>query len=198
MEPSLDWAQEEFGYADLGDSRRTARLVQLASALGTRPSLSVPEASGSMACTKAAYRFFANQDIRSQAIMESHVTSSIARMREVETVLAVQDSTSLDWSQHPATTGLGPIDSKRSQGLMVHTTLAMTPEHVPLGVLEQQVWARSEIFHHQDHGKRALAQKESQESTSSGKDSSILSTSPLCSRSLTKIVGNGMTCWGEG
>ena len=162
MEPSLDWAQEEFGHADLGDARRTARLVQLASALGTRPSMSIPEASGSMACTKAAYRFFANQDIRSQAIMESHVASSIVRMREVDTVLAVQDTTSLNWSQYPSTTGLGPIDDHHTQGLMVHTTLAMTPEHVPLGVLEQQVWARSETYHHQDHGKRVLAQKESQ------------------------------------
>ena len=39
-------------------------------------------------------------------------------------------------------TGLGPIDSHKTPGLLVHSVLAATAQGVPLGVLHQQVWAR--------------------------------------------------------
>jgi len=40
--------------------------------------------------------------------------------------------------------GRGPVatSSSRHQGLLAHTTLAISPDRVPLGVLPQQVWAR--------------------------------------------------------
>lgn len=54
-------AEEEFGAAALGDVRRTARLVQLAAALGAQPQASVPQATETPALRKAAYRFFGSQ-----------------------------------------------------------------------------------------------------------------------------------------
>ena len=50
----------EWADADLGDARRTQRLVELATVLAQRPSASLPEACGSRAQLKAAYRFFDN------------------------------------------------------------------------------------------------------------------------------------------
>jgi hypothetical protein len=55
------WAEDEFGDADLGDVRRTARLVQLATMLGAQPNASLPAASDDPAALKAAYRFFATK-----------------------------------------------------------------------------------------------------------------------------------------
>jgi len=161
MDTDQNWALDEFGLADLGDARRTSRLVRLAQEFGSQPSLSIPEASGSLAMSKAAYRFFSNQDIRSQAILDSHIASSIQRMQGQSVILAVQDSTSLDWSHHPATQDLGRIESKFTQGLMVHTTLALTPEQVPLGILEQQVWTRPDELQAKERTKRPVQQKES-------------------------------------
>jgi hypothetical protein len=63
-------------------------------------------------------------------------------MQPLARVLAVQDTTLLDWTHHPATTGLGPLAKAEQQGLLAHSTLAITEERVPLGVLAQQVWAR--------------------------------------------------------
>jgi len=57
-------------------------------------------------------------------------------------VLAVQGTTELDFSGHPATGGLGPIGRGWETGLLVHTTLAVSPEGLPLGLLAQEVWAR--------------------------------------------------------
>src|SRR5437899_12336955 len=54
---ATSWAVTEFADAELGDLRRTQRLVQLAHALAQRPGAALPEACGSGAMLKAAYRF---------------------------------------------------------------------------------------------------------------------------------------------
>jgi hypothetical protein len=113
---------------------------------------------------KAAYRFFDNDGIAPQDILHSHVEATYTRLSAVPVVLAVQDTTEVNWTRHPATQGLGPLGHTACHGLLVHTTLAITPERVPLGLLAQQVWARDPA----DAGKRArrkqlpLSQKESQ------------------------------------
>lgn len=163
MDTDARWAEDEFGEADLGDVRRNARLVQLATVLGGQPSASLPDATDDPATLKAAYRFFANDGVRAEAILASHVRSTTRRMQTVPLVLAVQDTTYLDWSHHPATSGLGPLAAPAQQGLLAHTTLALTPAGVPLGLLQQQVWARDPATpRHGDHKQRPLAEKESQ------------------------------------
>jgi hypothetical protein len=164
------WAEEEFGDAALGDARRTARLVPLASVLGAQPHASLPQASDAPATLKAAYRFFDNDDIRAEAMLDRHVAAPQRRMQAVPVVLAVQDTSVLDWTTHPATTGLGPVSTaaSRHQGLLRHTTLAISPDRVPLGLLQQQVWARdSAVAHQQDHKTRPVAEKESQKGLTS-------------------------------
>ena len=75
----------------------------------------------------------------------------------------MQDTPEVNWTSLRATTGLGPLGHTACQGLLVHSTLAITPERVPLGLLAQQVWARDA----NDVGKRArrkqlpISQKES-------------------------------------
>ena len=158
------WAVTEFAEAELGDLRRTQRVVALATVLAQRPGASLPEACGDRATLKAAYRFFDNTAIDPQNLLDSHVDATLSRLAPVPLVLAVQDTTELDWTTHPATTGLGPLGHPAHRGLHVHTTLAFTPERVPLGLLAQQVWARDP----NDVGKRAtrkqrpIAEKESQ------------------------------------
>lgn len=163
MYHDASWAEEEFGDADLGDVRRNARLVQLATVLGAQPSASLPEATNDPACLKATYRFFDNDYVRAQTILASHIHSTKARIQAFRLVLAVQDTTYLDWTDHPHTSGLGPLAAPSHQGLLAHTTLAFTPERVPLGLLAQQVWAREkDVRRNQDHKQRSTCDKESQ------------------------------------
>ena len=158
------WAVREFADAELGDLRRTQRVVELATALAQHPTASLPEACGTGAMLKAAYRFFSNDAIEPQDLLCSHIEATYSRLAQVPLVLAVQDTTEVDWTSHPATQGLGPLGHTACQGLHVHSTLAVTPERVPLGLLAQQVWARDPA----DVGKRArrkqlpISQKESQ------------------------------------
>ena len=160
----INWAVTEFADAELGDARRTTRLVELAGVLAQHPTAALPEACGDGAGLKAAYRFFANDAIEPQDVLLSHIEATYGRLSKVPVVLAVQDTTEVDWTAHPATTGLGPLGHTACQGLLVHSTLAFTPARVPLGLVAQQVWARDPT----DIGKRArrkqlpISQKESQ------------------------------------
>ena len=157
------WAEEEFGAAKLGDIRRTRRLIELAHVFGQRPSASLPDAAQDPAMLKAAYRFFDTDDVEPAAILASHTSSTHDRCSSVPIILAVEDTTELDWSHHPATTGLGPIHTKKHVGLLLHTTLAFTPEAIPLGILHEHVWARdaTTFGNLPDQHTRPFAEKES-------------------------------------
>ena len=73
---TTSWAVTEFADADLGDLRRTQRLVQLAHALAQCPGAALPEACGSGAMLKAAYRFFTNNDIAPDDIVHSPIEAT--------------------------------------------------------------------------------------------------------------------------
>jgi len=136
------WALAEFGAAELGDARRRARLIEVARELAERPEASLPQALANHAALKAAYRFFDNADIAHEKILASHVASSLERLKGHAVILAVQDTTFIDYSRHTATTGLGPLHAKGGWGMLCHSTLAFTPERLPLGVLGLRLWAR--------------------------------------------------------
>lgn len=159
-----NWAELEFDEAELGDRRLTRRLQELAERLAERPSDSLPGACADGAELKAAYRFFDNDQVTPEAVLASHVRSTLGRLAGVAVVLAVQDTTSLDYTGHPATTGLGVLNDLQHQGFLVHTTLAITPERVPLGLLAQEVWTReaSSLGKAQTRRQRPIAEKESQ------------------------------------
>lgn len=147
-----DWAEEEFGNADLGDRRLTSRLVTIAQDLYARPQAQIPQACQTPARTKAAYRFFAHPEVTMDSILQPHYEATVRRACGESLVLAVQDTTDLNYSAHPATKNLGPIGSTATfpVGLMVHDTLLFNRQGTPLGLLDVQCWARDP----EDFGKK--------------------------------------------
>jgi len=139
-----DWAEQELGGADFGDLRLTRRLVSIARDFCACPQGSVPQACESRAKTKAAYRFFEHPETTMDKVLQSHYQSTLERVAQEETVLAVQDTTTLDYSTHPATERLGPIafTANGRIGLLVHDTMAFSVEGTPLGLIDLQCWAR--------------------------------------------------------
>jgi hypothetical protein len=142
--PSPDWAEVELAGAALGDRRLTERLLTLARDCYARPQAQLPQACGSRAKTKAAYRFFDHARVRMDTLLTPHYQATAARAAAQPVVLAVQDSSSLNYTAHPATEGLGPLNTTAdaSLGLWLHDTLAFTPAGLPLGLLDVQLWAR--------------------------------------------------------
>ena len=138
------WALAEFGHAELGDDRRTDRLLMIATAFAQQPTAPIPQACGPAPATQGAYRFFENDDIDPEAIRDAHQQATLERVRQLPIVLAVQDTSSLNYSTHPQTEGLGPIGTRQQNilGLLLHSTLALTPSGQPLGLLHTAVRAR--------------------------------------------------------
>jgi len=157
------WAAVEFGQAQLGDPRRTQRLVWLAEQRAQQPTASFAQGCGGAAGAKAAYRFFDNAHVTPEAVLESHRRATVARMAQYPVVLLPQDTTQVDYSTHTDTEGLGVLQNERQRGLLLHTTLAVTPERVPLGVIDQQIWTRdpAQLGKRHRNKQRALEEKES-------------------------------------
>lgn len=139
------WYEEELDGIDLGDARLDARIINTAVQLSAQPLSSINQACGDWADVKAAYRLFDNKKVDVDKILRPHQMRTRERMRAHSLVLAVQDTTLLSYTAHPKTTGLGPIRGVNQNlvGLVMHTTLCLTPQGLPLGVLDQQIWARS-------------------------------------------------------
>jgi hypothetical protein len=162
IDEQIDWASNEFGQAELGDARRTARLIALARQLAKGSNLSFPQALSS-AELKAAYRFFDNDEVDTDGILTAHIGQTLGRMRELPVVLAIQDTTEFNLSHLPDTTGLGYGSGGLVRGYMMHSMLAVTPDGLPLGVLGMKTWVRndSELGKKATRKKRPIHQKES-------------------------------------
>jgi hypothetical protein len=140
-----EWAEREFGKAHFGDIRLKRRFVSIARDFYSRPQANIPEAcNGDRAKAKAVYRFFDNPEVTLAKLLEPHREQTLVRAGEHAVVLAVQDTTTLNYTTHPEIEGTGPIGVRTSAavGLIVHDTVAVTPEGMALGVLDAQVWAR--------------------------------------------------------
>ena len=138
----MSWAAQEFEGLELGDARRTQRLIKLVDDLSAQPTGSIPLACGGWPETKAVYRLLDNPAVEWREILEVHTTRTVARMAGQAVVLCIQDTTELDFTTQPGIAGLGRLSYEAQHGLYVHPTLAVTPAGVALGVLDAWMWAR--------------------------------------------------------
>lgn len=143
QQPTRDWAQQEFGAADL-DARLVRRTIGVARDFFAHPTANLPQACGSAARLKGALRLFQHKHTTMETLLAPHREATWERIGKEPIVLAVCDSTTVNYSAHPATEDLGPIGSTQDGpvGLWLHETLAFTPAGVPLGLLQVQHWAR--------------------------------------------------------
>jgi len=146
LRPALeDWAEEEFGAAELGDVRRVNRLLTMGRDFYAKPQANVPQASGTPAKTKAAYRFLDDPYHTMAKLLAPHYASTVNRVAQEKVVLAAQDTTYLNYTAHPDTDGLGPIGNRNDGGaigLVLHDTMAFNLDGTPLGLMNVQCWAR--------------------------------------------------------
>jgi hypothetical protein len=157
------WAEEEFGEANLGDLRRTRRLIAIATARAQRPSVSLPQSFDHKAALKAMYKFCDNEHVSRDTILQSHYQATARRVATERIVLAVQDTTYVDYSHHPATQGLGILTDEHQRGLLLHSTLMVTPNRVPLGLIDHQIIYRDPAEFGKKHRRkqRPIEEKES-------------------------------------
>ncbi len=132
----------ELASIDLGDKRLNRRAGKVLEALGEKPTASIPAACGGWHETKAAYRLFDHADVTAEAVLAPHIACTEERLRAHPRVLCIQDTTELDYTGKKDIAGLGALNYESRRGMYLHPTLVVTPERVPLGLLDSYAWVR--------------------------------------------------------
>lgn len=161
-----NWIAYELREIALGDQRLNWRLLDSAAKLAAKPSVSINQACDDWADTKATYRLFANEKTTVAQILAPHQQRTKERMAGHEYILAIQDSSYLDYSHHPSKSGMGPIGTTQQalRGLVMHSVLSVTRQGLPLGLLHQSIWSRAETVKQMTSDERhkvPIAEKES-------------------------------------
>jgi hypothetical protein len=143
-----NWVEAEFGNLDLGHKDLEQRLVRIATAKAQNPSAPYTECfAGNRHELKAYYRLIGSEreEINPESILHGHRERTIGRMKNCHRVLVIQDTTDLDFSERLHCNGLGDIGKNQtgavSQGLKMHSSLAVSEKGLPLGVLKTQIYA---------------------------------------------------------
>ena len=144
MNEHFTWAQQQFGKSDLGDPRRTARLVKLASTLAAEPGKPIVNVTQSPADMEGAYRFIRNDNIDASAIAEAGFEATVAQAKSHNLLLALEDTTTLIYRHSSIYDELGHVGrGKNQRGMLAHSVLLFSPgANQVVGLIEQSRWSR--------------------------------------------------------
>lgn len=155
------WAEEEFGHTNLGDKRRTRRLMRMAAEAAQFPSGKISDVFQTDAERQGAYDFLESPYIRADALIEAMGRASARRCAEELYVFVAIDGSSLTLTDRSRNKDFGAIGSYRQKGrgLKVVCALASNAQGVPYGLTAMQWWAREEKQRSRSD-KRSLEEKE--------------------------------------
>jgi hypothetical protein len=152
------WFDHEIAGCDLADERLDKRLRKLLERLGNVMGASIPLACQDWANTKAAYRFFANSRVSEIDILAGHFQST--RERTVASsgpILVLHDTTEFTYQRdQPGSIGLtysvnsgrdkaGRVRTHTVCGILMHSSLAVTTDGLPLGLAAVKFWTRKKF-----------------------------------------------------
>lgn len=154
------WAEEQFGGCELGDVRRTRRLIDVAQQVANNPSASFPRQLELWGDLKAAYRLFARKEVTFEAIARPHWerTRSVAPGR----YLVLGDTTEIDFGYHCDIEGLSKIGNGSGRGFLLHNALMVAADtEVLVGVAGQVIHYRRPAPKKENKSRRFKRQRES-------------------------------------
>ena len=139
------WVIDEMKDVELQDKRLNVRLAEVLTQLGGHPTASIPAACGGYAETAAAYRFFDNDKVNFDNILQPHIDATYRRMSEHPVVILAQDTSEIDVTRpEQQVQGAGPLDGSSRFGGLLHPLIGFTPDGTPLGTVYAEFWTRDE------------------------------------------------------
>jgi Transposase DNA-binding/Transposase DDE domain len=152
----------EFGSAELGDERRTWRLVKIAEQAARRPAGKVTEVFAQGASREAAFRFVENEEIEVREIAAAAHRATVEKCAEFNAVFVPVDATSVSLIDFTHNKGLGNVGTRKdgAKGLHVMSAIAVAPDGTPLGLCGQRWWARHTVARAKGRKKLSPAEKE--------------------------------------
>jgi hypothetical protein len=155
---SEHWTDGEIDETAFKDARLGRRFADLIRQIGDGMGESIPYACQDWANTKAAYRFFANDRVEEAEILKGHFASTRDRFSASRgPILLIQDTTEFTY-QREASGSIGmtkSVNSGRDRrgrlrhhtvcGMLMHSSLAVTTEGLPLGLSAVKFWTRKKF-----------------------------------------------------
>ena len=161
------WLDSELAGCQFKDKRLGKRFRILLEQMWGGVGESLPFACQDWANTKAAYRFFSNDRVNEQEILQGHFQSTQERFENTDTpILVLQDTTEFSYQREtPELIGsthsipqrkdiLGQPKQYTMCGILMHSSLAVTTEGLPLGLAAIKFWTRKQF-----HGCNALKKR---------------------------------------
>ena len=159
MDAATDpWWESELAGCVFADARLGQRLHKLIERMGGAIGASLPLACQDWANTKAAYRFFSNDRVSEEQILAGHFQSTRERFAAAEgTILVLQDTTEFTCQrERPEAIGITySVNSGKDKagrfrmhtvcGLLMHASLAVTTDGLPLGLAAVKFWSRQKF-----------------------------------------------------
>jgi len=159
-----NWVARQFMTLELPDVRLKKRSHRILQALAQRPQDSLNQVHGTWGEAKGAYRLIENERISLPSLQKPICDATAECCKGLDRIIAVQDTTTFSFDSARNAKGLGTVnDSQKSRGMFFHPVLALREDGLPLGLLDQQHWCRSDIVEHKakDRTKRPIEEKES-------------------------------------
>ncbi len=142
-----EWASHLFKHAELGDVRRTKRLIKISHQMASNIGSSIVNASGSQASIEGAYRFLRNDKVDADNIATAGLKSLLPALTLSNTILALEDTSTLCY-RHNVTKELGHTGAYKqssSKGMLAHTVLMVDAEtEHTIGLGAQHRWCRKD------------------------------------------------------
>jgi hypothetical protein len=153
------WVDREVDGCDFRDVRLGRRFRKLLGQIGSAMGESIPLVCQDWANTKAAYRFFSNDRVREADILSGHFQSTRERIAATDKVILVlHDTTEFTYQrERPELIGITKRipDGKRNLagnprsytacGILMHSSLAVTTDGLPLGLSAVKFWTREKF-----------------------------------------------------
>jgi hypothetical protein len=165
------WAIDQFKYCELGDNRRTERLIKMSSRLGAKIGGTISSVCiGDDAALEGGYRFIRNPQIKPQAIRDGVSKKTVEDLGKYSgDILSIEDTTTFSYQHRSSLRDLGSVGAKvkgkskrKTKGMLAHTALLYSAEkNKTIGIVEQTFWKRPEESTREERKNRAYEDKES-------------------------------------
>lgn len=148
------WVERELRGCEFSDQRLKLRLGKVLDKLGQTIGATLPTACQDWAATKAAYRFFSNPRVNESIILAGHFAATKARIASCKgPILVLHDTTEFSFQRDkPDSIGKTTVLASRPHrnpitlcGLLMHSSLAITPQGKPLGITAIKFWTRKKF-----------------------------------------------------
>jgi hypothetical protein len=171
MDTTLSFGERTFSGIDLGDRRRTARLIQATDDMCRHPGGTLPDKFPKPADLRAFYRLMNSENVTHDLLLQAHADDTRQRIAACgsDVVLLLHDGTELDYTTRKSLSErMGQIGKGTRRGYICHNSLAvrLTTDPAKATLVPETLGLLSQILHHRPRVNKNETHKEARERVS--------------------------------